>query len=516
MSLVSSMNIAQQALAVSQAAITVVSNNIANVDTEGYSKLRVNQASVANYTPAAGNYLSVAESCSGVTIESISRYSDSYLQNYYWQESSSYTYLEQYASVASNVEDMINELDDAGLSDALDSFYSAVTALNNSPTDITVRENYVTAANNLCTVFNSTAGGLNDLRESLVGTGFPDGSLTSSEMTSQIDEVNSLLDQIAEVNYGIIKTATGDSASSALLDQRDNLVTKLSALIPASVKENSNGTMNVSIGDSDLIKGTTVIGYLKASATSDFDNPVRLSIVDKNDQELVNNINSSVDSGSIGAILDICGSDDTKFTIAGVLGNLDKMAEEFADIMNTIQTGDPDGDGSVAMCLDSTGTSLVATDPTDVIFTTNDGEATINASNICVSQDIIDEPFGIAAARVPASAVGNTSNIGNNSNSTMILETREKPYPELRNTTIEGFLANFVSEAGTDIADINTSLKNQSLVLEEVSTNLSSATGVNLDEELTDLIKYQRAYQAAARVFSVCSDLMQDLINLGK
>ena len=516
MSLVSSMNIAQQALSVSQAAITTVSNNIANVDTPGYSKLRVNQSTVVNYTPSLSNAQQVAESASGVKIEQVQRYADSYLQNYYWQESSKSSYLDQYASVATNVQDVVNELNTGGLSDALESFYSAVTELNNNPTDITSRENYVNAASNLCTIFNSTSKSLSDIRTSYVGNSTPDGSLESSEISSQLDTANGLLDQIAQVNYDIIKTG---SSSPALLDQRDSLISKLSSLMPASVTENKNGTVNISLGDTNLVAGSSVKGYLSASATGDPAEPVKISIVDSENPATViaGNVNDIIDDGSMGALLDICGSDDANFTISGVLGSLDTMASEFADIMNTIQTGDPNADGTVAMALDSTGTSLVATAPTDVLFKINNAtDLTITAANICVSQDIIDHPYGIAVARVAAADVGTTNAIGNNSNMNLVLGTREKSYPGMGNTTIENYLGNVVSKVGSDVADINSSLKTQNLVLNEVSTKLSSATGVNLDEELTDLIKYQRAYQAASRVFTICNDLMGELVNLGK
>ena len=77
-----------------QIAMDVEGNNIANVNTEGYSKLRVNQMDVINYTPSAGNPLSQAESCGGVAIASITRYSDMYLQSYYWDQNTSYSYFD--------------------------------------------------------------------------------------------------------------------------------------------------------------------------------------------------------------------------------------------------------------------------------------------------------------------------------------------------------------------------------------------------------------------------------------
>lgn len=567
MSLLSSINIAQQALSVNQAAITTVSNNIANVDTEGYSKLRVNQAQVVNYTPAAGNALSVAESCSGVKIASVSRYSDWFLQNYYWQENTTNSYLTQSSSVASNVEGLVNELKTTGLSSALENFYTAASVLSNSPSDITARQNYVDSAQNVCTVFNDMSNNLTDIKTSLAGSGSADGSLGTSEISNQINKVNTLLDQLANVNYGIVKTSNGDMASNSLLDQRDSLLGQLAELTPISIIQTEKGTVKVSLGDTVLVSGLEVKGHLKATETGSADSPVRISVVDPEDSSvtLATDVTSDVNDGSMGAILDICGTDASKLTIYSVLNNLNTMASEFANVLNKIQVGDPQGDGSVAMAMnkntkllipatnlmfvssaspnvisssttaatvpgDLDGTVLTTVGNTTTIVTTRvngDGtttvttktQAALTAANISVNSNITGDPYLVAAARVTdPSAIGVANQTGNNSNVALVLDARTDSsyYSNLGGTTIEKFLSNAVSSVGSGTEDINTRLKNQTLVLNEIQNNLQAKTGVNMDEELTDLIKYQRAYQASARIYSVCSSLMEELVHLGQ
>lgn len=565
MSLVSSMNIAQQALSVSQAAITVISNNIANVDTEGYSKLRVNQASVANYSPTAGNAAMAAESCSGVTIASVTRYSDSYLQSYYRQENSLYSYFDKYSSIASNVEDLINELKSTGLSAALENFYKAVDVLNGSPADSTARQNYVDSAKNVCSTFNNMFIDVNSIRASLVGNGTTDGSLNSSEIVNETDNVNSLLDQLSEVNFAIVKTYDGKTASPSLLDQRDVLINELAKLIPINIEESKNGTVNISLGDKYLVSGSDVKGHLSAEETGDTSNPVQINIVDDKDHTkvLFSDVTDGITSGSIGAILDICGSDSADFTIKSVLDHLDTMASEFSSVLNGIQVGDPKGDGTVAMSMNkntkqlavstdlmfvnsssptvTTTSTTVATQPGDIAGTrittaggittivttvlnsnntttvTTKTQAAITAANISVNSAIDNDPYLIAAARVAASATGDTDETANNSNIKLVIEARTNAsyYTKLGGSTIEKYLSNSISSAGAGIENINERFKSQTLVLNQVQNNLQSATGVNMDEELTELIKYQRAYQAAARIFGVCKDMLDELVRLG-
>lgn len=567
MSLISSVNIAQQALAVNQAAITTVSNNIANVNTEGYSKLRVDQAQVVNYTPNAGNPLSVAESASGVQLTGVTRYADWYLQNYYWQESSTNAYLEQAASAASNVEDLVNELKSTGLSSALDNFYTAVNALSNAPSDITARQNYVNAAQTVCSVFNNMSNDLTDIKTSLVGSGSADGSLKSSELSSQVDKVNTILEQLADVNFGIIKTKAGESSSSSLLDQRDILLSKLSDLVPVNIQQYANGTVQISLADITLVNGTEVKGNLHVAETGDADNPVTLSIVDPKDSSvaLSSDVTGNIDTGSIGALLDTGGTSSTKFTIYSVLQNLNTMASEFSTVLNKIQVGDINSDGTVAMAMNQatkqliTSTNLMfvngsspavtsvtapphATIPGEVngtVTTTSGGTTTIvttrvsggnttittktqsviTAANISVNSNIVKDPYLVAAARVanPA-ATGVTSETGNNANMAIIMDSRNDSgyYSNLGGTTLEKFLSNTVFAVGAKTEDLNTRLENQTLVVNQVKNNLQSKVGVNMDEELTDLIKYQRAYQAAARIYNVCNSLLEELVNLGK
>lgn len=528
MSLVSSLNIATQALAVNQAAITVISNNISNVDTDGYSKLRANLASSVNVSRINGeSAIGAAESLSGVKLQSIKRYSDSYLQNYYWQENANNSYLERYSNIASNIEDMVNELNDTGLSDALTSFYEAADTLNDNPSDITARTNYVSSAENLCSVFNQTSAKLANLQESLVGTA---ADTQSSEIASEVDDVNSLLDQLADVNSSIVKTSSGGASSSSLLDKRDLLISQLTEYSNFDIKENANGTVAVSIGDYELIDGPAIQGHLSASNSLDVDNNIitTINVVDPDSPTtVIGDVTNDVTGGSIGAILDVCGiNDNVNFTIHSVSDALNSMAADFATVMNDIQTHTnyPSGT-STPMCMTADGSALQVSAATNYFFVNKDTPLTpvtgITAANISVRSAIVTDPYLVAAARVadPAAA-GATTQIGNNSNMTLILDARtDNSYYEgmdLEGTTVEGYLANMVSNVGIKTDRINSNYETQNLVLNEIDSKLKSETGVNLDEELADLIKYQRAYEAAARVFSITNSLLEEMVNLGR
>lgn len=513
MSLISSINIAQQALSVNQTAITTVSNNIANVDTVGYHKLRTNLASVSTYG-AANSAVSIANSLSGVQVANIQRYSNFSKECYCWQEESTSAYLDQYASSATTVQDLVNELNDTGLANALTNFYDAADSLSDSPSDITARQNYVSAADNLCTVFNNVSSNLDDVQESLVGNTV---SVTPSELSDNVKDVNDILDQLAEVNKNIVKTNSLSNSNPTLLDQRDALITKLSELIPVNAKENDNSTVSISLGNISLVQGVEVQGYLSASNSLDVSGNLitKISVVDTEGNTKIDDVNSKIDSGSIGAILDLCGTDSTKLTISGIKNTINNLASQFASTLNNIQLN-ADASGT-PLCIDKATNTLTATTAADAIFVNKNGLGAITAENISVNSVIIDDPYRIAAARTDTtSATYSNTQIGNNSNMADVLAVRTTTYAALDNMDMEDYLASAVSKVGTGVKDIMTSQETQAAVLSSAQSSLASETGVNLDEELMDLMKYQQAYQAAARIFSTCNDLLESLIHMAE
>lgn len=573
MSLVSSLNMSQQALAVTQAAISVVSNNISNVDNENYSRLTVNLSDVVSYSSPHGA-IAQANSLNGVKLDSITRASSSYLQNYYWNENTSYSYYNEYASLASNVEDIVNELQDSGISDALSNFYTALSSLNNDPKSSSARSAVVSAAENVCSVFNNYYNSLNSIKTSLVGDYTQNGSVNNSEIGTEIDSVNGLLGQLAQVNKGIANASSSGLDSNSLLDERDSIITKLSGYLNIDVEISANETAKVSLGGTKLVSGSAVTGYLTA-ITGTADEPAQINIVkdltaNPTDPSnvILSDANSYITGGTIGAILDLCGADSSNLTISSIIGNLDTMASNFASILNQVQIGDPSGDASTALCIDKTtgqltksntllflngdstavttaySTSATGTVGTTTTTTTGTGGAkytntitteynsgtglynittvtqrAITASNISVNSAVVSDSDLIAAARVSSTvytAGTYTSDTGNNSNSTLMYNTQTNKYSSLDNQTLSGYLSTVVSGVGYSISDINSSLTTQTSVLKEVKSSLADKKGVNLDEELSNLIIYQRAYESAARVFTTCSNLLEELMSLGK
>lgn len=512
MSLSSSMNIAQQALLANQAALSTVSNNISNLNTFGYSKQRVDFATVTNYGQIGGGAYGQIGANAGAEIGSLTRYTNAYLLGSYRDQSTDMSYLNEFAQIAKTIDGMTNELKGTGLQKAMEKFYDAATAMNLDPKDNVARLNFLQQAQNVVTKFNEQAKGLDDLRTDLVGDVNKPGSLDDSSAASTVKDINKKLEQIAKINDDIVKLSSGGSQPLNLLDQRDQLLNELSGYLPIEVKDNPNGTNTVKINGVDVIRGNEIVGKLEV-AVGDNDNPAKINMVDKNGNLVGENINQFIDSGSLGAILDAGGSDPTKLTPKKALDQLNTLATEFAKVFNDMQTG-TDASGKTALSINKDTMELEAS--TEVFFKSKDGQP-ISALNLQLNNELMKDPFKLALARADVTAPDyDPKAIGSNQNSLAIIDTRTASYAGLGNATFEGFVGKMTGDIGTKIESINTDGKTQALTLAQVSNQLASATGVNMDEEIMDLTKYQRAYEASARIYSVCTQLMDILVNLGR
>jgi flagellar hook-associated protein 1 FlgK len=145
--------------------------------------------------------------------------------------------------------------------------------------------------------------------------------------------------------------------------------------------------------------------------------------------------------------------------------------------------------------------------------------AEFNAGNITLNEKIFDNPNLIAAARVEIDVDGNPLDnraIGDTNNLKEFLNLQDKNIAGLGGVTFTSYLNNIVGKVGLQVQELTNEAEAQSAILEQATTNFYSLGGVNLDEELMDMIKYQRAYEASSRIFSVCNQMLQVLVSLGE
>jgi flagellar hook-associated protein 1 FlgK len=509
------------AMRINQAGLSVVSNNIANMNTEGYSKQRLDLASVTYQSATLGQTDSIM--VGGVTIEKVTRYQDEFLNSFLIGEKSSYGYDKQLYSNISTLESYFNEVDGSGLTGAFQSYFAAAKTLADTPTDKVIRANFVTQAQSVAQQFNAKATNLENFRTNLVGDGLTQSSLDNSEIGKRIDDINNKLNQIAELNKQISVFSQGSEPNS-LLDQRQLLIEELSESIPITTRYEGT-SCDVYMGNIQLINSGQQSITFKASPSGDL-NPVTVSLVSTKDPSVVYVPNYleqegfSPTQGSLKAMLDMGGNGPG--SIYEAMTELDNLAREFAVSVNEIQLradAGPPTQASLKMN-PTTGQLEIATQN---IFLNSSNAAAydptlISAANLCVNQAVINDPFEVATAyaEVAGATVVSPNAVGNNNNASMFLGMRDTKMAGLQGQTPEGNLYSIASKIGNSSALAKSQLTAQEKSVQQLSDQKQSIVGVSLDEELVDLMKFQKAYQASAQVFSVVSQMMDVIMSMAK
>jgi flagellar hook-associated protein 1 FlgK len=532
MNLLSSLNISAGALSVNEKAISVVSHNVANMNTEGYHKQRAN-LQARNIAGAIGdNPNNQVRANGGVKIANIMRYNDDYLNNYYREQLSEKEKLEQQLGNLDELAGIFDDLDGTGLDSALSNFYEALNNLNEYPASSTARTNFIEVTKSLTSLMNSKSVQLSKLTGEALGDGSSEDSLKNSRIYTQYRELNNKLDELAAVNKALQTTQTGTLTANNLLDQRDLILHDIAQFVDITVDEKPNGSVSVYTGDQALVKGAVVTGKLDIQTAKSYcdEHGIKypddwngemavLSIVDENGSKFVDNANSIITGGALGGLVHSATDYDDGVTNAGtVQAALDKLAGSLAKIFNDLNTRDG------AYCIDSNDTThLKATSADNIIFAgvDADGKETttnITAANIKVSDNLLtnDGIWNISCAYFDDPQYYDINAVGNSQNVVAMLGTRNEKQPDLSGMSVEDYYTSMLGK----IASAGDSAKNlyetQCDVVASLENELDSAYGVDLNEELVDLVKYQTAYAAAAQVFNVVNSCLDTLMTLGR
>ena len=235
-------NVGQTALNAAQAWISVTGSNIANADTEGYTRRYVDQRDAGTLTTKPGG------EGLGVNAQQILRYFNSFLEGSYVTQSSNSSRWAEQENIMGSVESLFNEANRTGVSSALNKFFTAWQELAQRPGDTASRESLLSYADNLSDMLGSTANSVKDLQSQMdvsIGQG--------------VDRVNELAKSIASINNQInANTIGGISNPNALLDQRDQLVREMATYVNVTTVDKGNGDFTVSLATGQpLVQGIT-------------------------------------------------------------------------------------------------------------------------------------------------------------------------------------------------------------------------------------------------------------------
>ncbi len=486
-------SIAYSGMYVNQAALTTTSTNLANIDTTGASKVQLSSVELATAT-ASGT-----ASGSGVSVASITRSRDIYLDRTYRTENAEATYLSVKSGNLEYLDQILCEYETdsssetttttTGLQAVIDDFFAAWEALATDASSESTRSETIAAAVDLIDMLTAIDEQLQQLQADAV-TGVQDG----------VDSLNELAWQVAALNQQISKAESGGGEASYLRDQRDTLLDQMSALADISVTE-SNGTLKVTLGGVSLVNGATV-HELVVAGTGTTDDPLTVKWAGSGNT-------ATIKSGSIKAYLEdadqtgyeAIDADDIPYNFTATATSSITTLRQALNVLITTLAVEVN-----ALC--TSGVDLNG-DAGQVLFTVIDSSQPLSITNIQVNPELVDDPDLLVT-----SASGED---GDNTIASQIAKLSQDTTSFASSgiaLDITDFYKAVTTWLGTAGDEAATKYETQAALVTQLDYQRQSVSGISIDEEMSNMIKFQTAYAASARVMSTIDGLLGDLIEV--
>ncbi|MGD2097765.1 MAG: flagellar hook-associated protein FlgK [Desulfobacterales bacterium] len=455
------LSIAGQALITQQRAIHVTGHNIANVNTPGYSRQRLTMAPTVAFDSAVGIM------GNGVSADEVERIYDRFLN----AQINSETYVmgrwdAQKQSVES-LEIIFNESTGDGLNQAMSEFWNAWQALSNNPSGPTERQILVTRSQVLASTFNKLDADLaqaqQDLDRSIVGT---------------VADINKLSAQLADLNQKIVSFETVSHSANDYRDQRDVVLKELAELIDIYAFEDADGAVTALIANGrPLVSGSIQWQLSTETNASGLEDVVW---VDGAGNTV--NINTDISGGKLKGWLETRDG-----IIVDLVNRLDTLAQNLmTEVNNLHQAGfDLNGIGG------------------QVFF---DGSAT--AAGIAVNAGIVADVNLIAAAADQLTVPGD------NRNAIDIANLQHQLVMSGNTATFSDYYSTLVRDVGNEVLNADSYHTHQSEMVAQLNNYRESISGVSLDEEMINLLKFQNAYAAAAKLVTASDEMIKTVIEM--
>jgi flagellar hook-associated protein 1 len=465
MSTFGSINTALSGLLAHRRALDTIGHNITNASTDGFSRRRVEMSPIGGWTvPAMFSRSTV--SGNGVGVDGVSRIRDEFLEMAARRAHGNAARLSTEAQMLLRIEQTVPEPTDVGLAAQLGDFFAAWDDLANTPGDAAARIAVLQQATTVASSLNRVSADMHALRDAAIG-----------EATTLVAEINSSAKQIASLNDSIAQATAAGLDPHDLADARDKLVMSLSDLIGVEAKAGPNGTVDVTLGGTTLIRGNKA-QQLQIRETGPLTGPYAGSGVDAVQvQWAIDGYPAVVAEGRVAGLLN---SANTQ--VPQALTELNAVAASLVTSVNALH---------------QTGQGLDTVNDVGLDFWDPAG---VTAETISVSADVAGQPSRIAGGALGggaldatiaqqiaavAGAVGGPADIYQSMIGRLAVDTQAVG----RRAEIQGEVA-----AQSDDARL-------------------SVSGVSMDEELTALITTQRAYEASARLLTTVDQTLDTLIN---
>ncbi len=456
-------DISVRTMSVYQRAIDVSSQNISNANNPDYSRQKV----------VLTSEITQGDKGTGVKLQDVLRIRDNMLDSQLRKYQSTLSDANRRSEILKQVESIISEPSENGLSTYITEFFNAWDELTTNPNSVQLRLNIIQKAQRMSERFKETMDGFSEIQYSL-----------QSDASVKVEQINSYLKSINELNGRIYESESRGLKASELKDQRDSLIDKLSGLVNITVQMNENGAAVVTVGG---VQGADLNSH----------NQFELKIVN-GQMRLVSKLDSNaaaiVNAGEFFAISDLYSNKIPSYKISyenlatSIVNNVNNLHKQGFSLMQAgvSETGIPffgqlDASGNVVNAID-------------------DGKIRINPA-------ILNNPKFIAASNT-------ANNDGNGLIANMIARLTDSKLPELNDQTLIENYISILNNIGIEKVLSDNRIESSEMVIQQLQTQKMSYSGVSIEEEMTNILKYQRSFDAAAKLIKVADELLETILNM--
>lgn len=493
----------QRALMAAQMALNTVNHNISNANTEGYSRQRVEVSADDPYTHSGAASNKVVQFGQGVVVDGLTRSRDVFLDTQYRLEAAIGGKAEEQSEILRQVEAILGEPSDTGLSTSMAKMFESIQDLVTDPQSITARTSFFQQANEFVDTIQQQGRQLLNLHSNLVGVEGDATSFPASQLGLAVRDANSKMEQLAGLNKQILSITSSGGAPNDLLDKRDVLLDELAELGDFTITTLPGEQIEISLGNSVLVRGVRQLDTLELYANTGANATEVPSLI--RTATGGTDVTANVTEGTIRGILDAAGDSSTDSTVYGTFTQLNTLMDTMATAFNAVQQAGRDLSGNrYTTGANSTVFQVAASYP-------GTGPQLLHYE---LNPNLTANPDRLALAADDATYAGNFGGVGDNRNALAFAGIRDNTYAVFNNQDVEDFHQSLVAQLGIDVNAAQGLDRSQTALLDSLDARRQEESGVNLDEESIDLLRFQRAFEAGSRVVRAMDEMYQSILNM--
>lgn len=546
MSLMGSLYVGNSGLTMSQNALNTTAHNMTNADTVGYVRQQVQQGTRV-YNTLAVDFRAVSNQQIGLGVQysKVKQIRDTFLDQTYRRESGRQAFYEVSSSALEEVESLLDELNGESFQESLEGLWTSIQELGKDPSSAITQGLLVQKSNQFLERAKSVYVGLSDFQDNL-----------NLQVKTSVDKINDYAKQIKSLNDQILKIECGGfERANDLRDARDQILDELSKMAKISYQEDYNGNVNVQLEDVDLVKAENYyeIGLQRDEVTG-FYTPfwIQNASYTLNDVgEKVYNIEGAevfdldrlisadlnTDIGSLKSTLLARGDHRANYTelsedkytnslsqsvIMNVQAEFDQLVHNVCSTMNRIlaESSDPatgylcNPDGSPIQIFQKVGSDgYKQKDDGTWEFQEEDpnvNESLYSVSNMIINKELVQNPTLLGFVKPDDSVDYETIN---KIKQAFTAETNTLNPNVKKKTNFVDYYGDLVAQVANSGSVFKSIVANQEATVNATFSSREQVIGVSSDEELTNMVKFQNAYNASSRYINVVNEMLAHLLN---